>query len=110
MESTGVNDLGLTATNESACSCCATAATPPSTEASAGAVTLDVLVEGMTCSHCVMSVTEELSEIEGVADVSVELNPGGASKVSIASSNLIDPQQIRDAVEGAGYTLAGGRS
>ena len=99
-------DLGLMDAG-AGCACCA-----PSTAASAetkpmdDAVTSAVFVSGMTCSHCVSSVTEELSAIEGVDDVSVELNAGGASRVEIRSSAPIADAEIQSAVEEAGYTLA----
>jgi copper chaperone CopZ len=60
-------------------------------------------VTGMTCGHCVASVTEEISEIDGVTDVSVNL-PTGA--VTVTSEQAIDPAQVRAAVEEAGYRLA----
>lgn len=104
-------DLGLTdsstRTDSSAgCSCCSTASAPTSVSA-AGAVTADVLVEGMTCSHCVASVTEEITAIDGVESVSVDLIAGGASRVTIHSAAPIDAERVRAAVEEAGYTLAG---
>jgi copper ion binding protein len=61
-------------------------------------------VTGMTCSHCVASVTEEISEIDGVTDVAVDL-PTGA--VTVTSSKPIDDADVRAAVEEAGYQLAG---
>ena len=61
-------------------------------------------VTGMTCSHCVASVTEEISEIEGVTDVAVAL-PTGA--VTVTSTKPVDDADIRAAVEEAGYQLAG---
>lgn len=61
-------------------------------------------VSGMTCSHCVMSVTEEITAIEGVTDVAVDL-PSGA--VAITSDRPLDEAQIRAAVEEAGYELVG---
>ena len=36
-------------------------------------------VTGMTCGHCGASVTEEITEIEGVTDVVVDL-PTGAHR------------------------------
>ena len=42
--------------------------------------TIELSVDGMTCGHCVMSVSEELSEIPGVKNVEVILNSGGTSK------------------------------
>jgi copper chaperone len=61
-------------------------------------------VTGMTCGHCVASVTEEISEIDGVTDVAVDL-PTGAVKVT--STKPLDSADVRAAVEEAGYQLAG---
>jgi copper chaperone CopZ len=60
-------------------------------------------VTGMTCGHCVASVTEELTEIGGVTDVAVDL-PTGA--VTVTSDRPLDRAQVRTAVEEAGYQLA----
>lgn len=66
----------------------------------------EIIVTGMTCQHCVRSVTEELSELAGVTDVSVDLNPGAASRVTIRSEAALDQASVRAAVEEAGYALA----
>lgn len=105
-------DLGLTDVN-AACSCCSThdahassdepeAAGAPAT----GAVSADYLVEGMTCSHCVSSVTEELTAVDGVERVAVELRAGAASVVTVTSARPISDDAVRAAVEEAGYSLA----
>ena len=44
-------------------------------------------VSGMTCAHCVMSVTEEITAIDGVTDVAVDL-PTGA--VAVTSDRPLD--------------------
>ncbi len=67
------------------------------------------LVEGMTCSHCVSSVTEELSAVDGVDSVSVDLNAGGTSRVMVVSAQPIPLDSIRAAVTEAGYELADAR-
>ena len=59
-------------------------------------------VTGMTCDHCVASVTEEISEIDGVTAVTVDL-PTGA--VTVTSTGPVDKAAVRTAVEEAGYTL-----
>ena len=61
-------------------------------------------VTGMTCGHCVASVTEEISELDGVTDVAVDL-PTGA--VTVTSIKPLDNAVVRTAVEEAGYQLAG---
>lgn len=98
-------DLGLT-DSAAGCSCCATASVP-STQPAASEVAEEVLVDGMTCSHCVASVTEEIAAIDGVESVSVDLNAGGASRVTIRSAAPVDAARVRAAVEEAGYALAG---
>ena len=60
-------------------------------------------VTGMTCGHCVASITEEVQEIPGVRDVAVDL-PTGA--VTITSTEPLDDDAVRGAVEEAGYQLA----
>ena len=98
-------DLGLT-DSAAGCSCCATASVPD-TQPAASMVAEEVLVDGMTCSHCVTSVTEEISAIDGVDSVSVDLKAGGTSRVTIHSAAPIDATRVRAAVEEAGYALAG---
>jgi copper ion binding protein len=60
-------------------------------------------VTGMTCGHCVASVTEEVSEIAGVENVDVTLETG---KVTVTSAEPVDTAAVRAAVEEAGYQLA----
>jgi copper chaperone len=60
-------------------------------------------VTGMTCEHCVASVTEEVAEIPGVTDVAVDLASGG---LRISSTQPIPDETVRGAVEEAGYRLA----
>lgn len=65
----------------------------------------DYLVSGMTCNHCVASVTEELSALDGVQSVEVQLNVGGDSRVTVSSDAAIAPDAVRAAVVEAGYAL-----
>jgi copper chaperone len=62
-------------------------------------------VQGMTCGHCVASVTEELSTLDGVRNVSVELNAAGLSRVMVVSDSPIVVEEIRGAITEAGYQL-----
>lgn len=63
-------------------------------------------VSGMTCSHCVAAVTEEVSRLAGVISVDVDLNAGGDSRVTVTSTDPVGGDAIREAVEEAGYTVA----
>ena len=67
-----------------------------------GSVTTDT-VTGMTCGHCAASVSEEVREISGVTDVSVDV-PTGA--VTITSTEPLERDAVKAAVEEAGYQLA----
>jgi len=60
-------------------------------------------VTGMTCGHCVSSVTEEVTEVPGVTDVQVDLASG---RVTVTGDAPVDPALVRAAVEEAGYQLA----
>ena len=64
-------------------------------------------VTGMTCGHCVSSVTEEISKLPGVSEVAVDLVPSGASAVTVTSAGPLDEPAVREAVDEAGYELAG---
>ena len=59
-------------------------------------------VTGMTCGHCVASVTEEISEIPGVESVDVVLDSG---IVTVTSDSDLERAQVEEAVTEAGYTL-----
>ena len=59
-------------------------------------------VTGMTCAHCVASVTEEVQEIPGVQNVDVVLDSGA---LTVTSSQSLDDAAVRAAVEEAGYAL-----
>lgn len=58
-------------------------------------------ITGMTCGHCVASVTEEVSEVAGVESVDVQLETG-----SMTVAGAADAQAIIDAVTEAGYAAA----
>lgn len=65
--------------------------------------TQEYVVTGMTCEHCVASITEEVGEITGVTDVEVDLASGG---VSITTDRILPDDVVKAAVEEAGYRLA----
>jgi copper chaperone len=62
----------------------------------------EYLVQGMTCSHCVLSVREEVSEVAGVSDVDVDLASG---RLTVTGSDVSD-EAVRAAVAEAGYEVA----
>ena len=64
-------------------------------------------VTGMTCDHCVRAVTAEMTAIPGVRDVEVDLVAGGTSEVRVVSEAPLAEDTVREAVDEAGYELAG---
>lgn len=60
-------------------------------------------VAGMTCGHCVSAVTAGLEQLDAVTDVEVALETGA---VTVASTTPIDLDDVRAAIEGAGYELS----
>jgi copper chaperone len=65
-----------------------------------------ILVDGMTCGHCVTAVTQELSRLPGVIAVEVDLQAGASTPVRLDSTDPLDPGLVAAAVDEAGYTLA----
>ncbi|MFP7761187.1 heavy-metal-associated domain-containing protein [Marisediminicola sp. LYQ85] len=72
--------------------------------------TTDYSVNGMTCAHCVSSVTEEVGALDGVTDITVDLVVGAPSTVTVQSAEPLDIDQVRAAIDEAGYTLDAPRS
>jgi copper chaperone len=68
---------------------------------SANHETRSYVAEGMTCQHCVRSVTEEVSEVRGVESVEVDLASG---RVTVTGSDFAD-EAVRTAVAEAGYEV-----
>ena len=71
------------------------------------ATTATYTVSGMSCGHCVEAVTEEISRLPGVEQVSVDLVPGGESAVVVTSNAPLPEDAVQRAVDEAGYTLTG---
>ncbi|MCW2596026.1 MAG: Heavy metal transport/detoxification protein [Jatrophihabitans sp.] len=64
-------------------------------------------VIGLTCEHCVAAVISEVGAINGVSDVSVTLNAGGVSDVTVTSDRPVPVDAIVGALDEAGdYTVA----
>ena len=70
--------------------------------------TSDYTVTGMTCAHCVASVTEEVEEIPGVTDVQVDLVAGGTSTARVSAEGPVDDAAVRAAIAEAGYDVVEG--
>jgi copper chaperone len=64
-------------------------------------------VTGMSCEHCVNAVTSELSGLDGVSAVTVDLVPGGSSSVTVASRVPLTAAAVSAALDEAGGYQAG---
>ncbi len=67
--------------------------------------TTTLTVDGLTCGHCVQHVTTELSALDGVSAVDVDLVVGGTSTVRVTSEGPLAKEALEAAVDEAGYTL-----
>ena len=61
-------------------------------------------VQGMTCGHCVSAVSSEIRRLSGVSEVAVDLDNG---KVTVIAEQPLAQDDVRAAVEEAGYELVG---
>ena len=61
-----------------------------------------IKIQGMTCQHCVMSVSKALNSIPGLKSLRVNLVTGEAT---FENTQNISPEKIRQAVEDAGYKV-----
>jgi copper chaperone CopZ len=103
MCTTNQNDLGLT---DASCACGThDHAADRAASADTGLTTSTFEVAGMTCGHCVKSVAEELSRLDGAKNVEVTLVSGGVSQVTVSSVGVLDPDAVAAAIDEAGYEL-----
>jgi copper chaperone len=59
-------------------------------------------VKGMSCQHCVMSVTKALNQLEGIQNVQVDLQKG---EVRFDNTKALALNRIEKAIEEAGYQV-----
>ena len=64
---------------------------------------IEISIEGMTCGHCAMTVTNELATLEGVSNVQVDHAAGQAT----VESEGVSEDQLSAAIEEAGYQATG---
>ena len=66
-------------------------------------ISTTVVVTGMHCGHCELSVQEEIGELEGVTEVRADHTTG---EVTVTSTAPLDPEAVAAAVDEAGYSVA----
>lgn len=102
--------LPLATTAQQGCSCCSPAAeTRPAATAQAQTAApgsdAQYALEGLTCGHCVQTVEKAVSGVAGVESATVELVPGGTSRLHVTGT--ADREALAEAVSSSGYVLAG---
>lgn len=61
-----------------------------------------IIVEGMTCHHCVMAVRRAIEQLPGVKEVFVDLETG---RIEVTGEEGLDTERIRRSVEEEGYSV-----
>jgi len=87
------------ASSAGGCGCCSSEPSSPRV----GTGDVEFAVEGLTCGHCVQAVEKAVSALEGVESASVELVPGGRSRLVV--SGQVNGVAVREAVTSAGYSV-----
>ena len=65
-------------------------------------MTKKILIEGMSCEHCVKHVKEALSELSGVINATVNLQ---AKTAVIETAGDVDDETIKSAIDDVGYEV-----
>lgn len=60
-------------------------------------------VEGLTCGDCLAEVLETVHSLPGVTDVAMDLVTGGQSPLIVTSGTKLGADEVREAVESAGF-------
>lgn len=104
--------LPLASAAQHGCGCCSpaartTTAAPAAEYPAAPASGAQYALEGLTCGHCVSSVEQAVSGVAGVDSATVDLVPGGTSRLRVTGTP--DPAALAEAVRSSGYVLAGAK-
>jgi copper chaperone len=62
-------------------------------------------VKGMSCQHCVMSVTKALNKLDGIQNVKVDLQKG---EVSFDNAKALALDRVEKTISDAGYEVVKG--
>lgn len=65
--------------------------------------TTDFTVTGLTCNHCVMTVSRAVATVPGVSGVTIDLVANGESTLHVQSNVDVDSSAVANAVEASGY-------
>lgn len=105
-------ELPLASAAQSGCGCCSPASDTRAASSTAArpqvqASVAQYALEGLTCAHCVRTVEKALSGVAGVRSATVELVPGGTSRLNVTGT--ADQEALAEAIRSSGYALAGAK-
>jgi copper chaperone len=60
-------------------------------------------VPDVSCEHCVSAITNELTQIDGVENVQVNLE---TKQVTVMTNDNVSEEKIRDGIDEAGFDIA----
>ena len=63
-------------------------------------MTIELIVPEMSCQHCVNSITGEVSQLQGVRNVAIDLD---TKHVRVEADERVTPAAVIEAVNEAGY-------
>ena len=63
-------------------------------------MTIELIVPEMSCQHCVNSITDEVSQLQGVRNIDIDL---GTKHVRVDADERVTPESVIEAVNEAGY-------
>ena len=61
-----------------------------------------IKIKGMSCNHCVMAATKALNEVDGISNVSVDLEKGEAA---FDEATPVDINIIKEKIKNAGFEV-----
>jgi copper chaperone len=64
--------------------------------------TITYSVPGVSCAHCKQAIEDEVSQVEGVRSVEVDVD----AKTVTVNGEVLDEAAIVDAIDEAGYEVA----
>ena len=62
-----------------------------------------IKIQGMSCQHCIMSVSKALGKLPGLKNLKVDLAKGEAT---FENTQNLQREEIRQAIKEAGYQVA----
>lgn len=63
-------------------------------------MTKEFTVPSMSCQHCVNAITKEVTQLNGVQNIKIDL---GTKRVSVETADQVSTDDVVNAIKEAGY-------